>query len=954
MEKSRMDNDFIPDTTCADSPIKVDPGNGKPPPLTWQRKLNCNATAPKEFSVRLREILHLLPLGLRLWRHIKEAADKGKPSIVDPYHKRLVTCYHGIPLGGIGAGSIGRSFKGEFQRFQLFPRICEDAPILANQFSVFVSRPNGGTSSTVLCSTSPSIREENKGAGIDSWDWNLDGEKCTYHALFPRAWTVYDGVPDPEISIVCRQISPFIPHNYKESSFPVAVFTFTLFNSGKTCADATLLFTWANSVGGVSGSTGNHLNEKIMMQEGVHSVILHHKTSNGRPPVTFAIAAQETDEVHVSECPCFLVSGTSEIMTANEMWKQIKEHRSFDRLKHDENQLPSEAGSSIGAAIAASVNIPAASSRTITFSVAWDCPEIRFSSGKAYHRRYTKFYGINGDAAARIACDAILEHAKWEHQIEEWQRPVLEDRRLPEWYPITLFNELYYLNAGSTIWTDGSLPMQNISTIGEQKFSLSNHIIDSDTTLGSAHQNDTSMQILERMQTVLERVNSPVTSNSAFGPCLLHNGEENVGQFLYLEGIEYHMWNTYDVHFYSSFALLMLFPKLELNIQRDFAMAVMMHDPRKMKVMSDGTWVPRKALGAVPHDIGLNDPWFEVNAYNFYDTDRWKDLNSKFVLQVYRDMVATGDKTFAKAVWPAVFIAIAYMDQFDKDGDGIIENEGFPDQTYDVWTVTGVSTYCGGLWVAALQAASAMAREIGDDSSADYLWLKFEKAKAAYDKLWNGSYFNYDSSAAKTSTSIQADQLAGQWYARACGLSPIADEEKVRSALEKIYDFNVMKIKGGTRGAVNGMQPNGEVDFSALQSREIWPGVTYSVAAAMIQEDMVDMAFKTAFGIYEAAWSEHGLGFSFQTPEGWTPEGEYRSLCYMRPLAIWAMQWALSYPKLFDQAIKPGPSASSSPLKQQHHPGFQRVANLLRLPIEEPSKSFIQSFHEFLCRKFTM
>ncbi|KAL0391643.1 UNVERIFIED_CONTAM: Non-lysosomal glucosylceramidase [Sesamum radiatum] len=189
-------------------------------------------------------------------------------------------------------------------------------------------------------------------------------------------------------------------------------------------------------------------------------------------------------------------------------------------------------------------------------------------------------------------------------------------------------------------------------------------------------------------------------------------------------------------------------------------------------------------------------------------------------------------------------------------------------------------------------------------------------------------------------------------YARACGLLPIADEEKVKSALEKIYHFNVMKIKGGMHGAVNGMQPNGEVDFSALQSREIWCGVTYSVAASMIQEDMVDMAFKTAFGIYEAAWSEHGLGFSFQTPEGWTPEGEYRSLCYMRPLAIWAMQWALSYPKLFNQPIQPGPSASSSPLKQ--HPGFERVANLLRLPKEQPSRSFIQSFHEFLCRKFLM
>ncbi|CDP22232.1 unnamed protein product, partial [Coffea canephora] len=65
-------------------------------------------------------------------------------------------------------------------------------------------------------------------SGIGSWDWNLDGNSSTYHALFPRAWTVYDGEPDPDLKIVCRQISPFIPHNYKESSYPAAVFTFTL------------------------------------------------------------------------------------------------------------------------------------------------------------------------------------------------------------------------------------------------------------------------------------------------------------------------------------------------------------------------------------------------------------------------------------------------------------------------------------------------------------------------------------------------------------------------------------------------------------------------------------------------------------------------------------------------------------------------------------------------------
>lgn len=92
-------------------------------------------------------------------------------------------------------------------------------------------------------------------SGIGSWDWNMSGQNSTYHALYPRSWTIYNGIavtnnnrvyfqattilfsnvgfcllgePDPDVNIVCRQISPIIPHNYQQSSYPVSVFTFTV------------------------------------------------------------------------------------------------------------------------------------------------------------------------------------------------------------------------------------------------------------------------------------------------------------------------------------------------------------------------------------------------------------------------------------------------------------------------------------------------------------------------------------------------------------------------------------------------------------------------------------------------------------------------------------------------------------------------------------------------------
>jgi non-lysosomal glucosylceramidase len=114
--------------------------------------------------------------------------------------------------------------------------------------------------------------------------------------------------------------------------------------------------------------------------------------------------------------------------------------------------------------------------------------------------------------------------------------------------------------------------------------------------------------------------------------------------------------------------------------------------------------------------------------------------------------------------WPAVKEAIAYLRQFDHGG-GVPENSGYPDQTYDSWVVRGVSAYSGGLWLAALRAGEETARKLGDKATEDTYHQLFYKAQQTYiGKLWNGEYFRYDTES-ENQDSIQADQLAGQWYA---------------------------------------------------------------------------------------------------------------------------------------------------------------------------------------------
>ncbi|MEQ2280260.1 hypothetical protein AMECASPLE_017879 [Ameca splendens] len=77
--------------------------------------------------------------------------------------------------------------------------------------------------------------------------------------------------------------------------------------------------------------------------------------------------------------------------------------------------------------------------------------------------------------------------------------------------------------------------------------------------------------------------------------------------------------------------------------------------------------------------------------------------------------------------------------KFDQDGDGLIENSGYADQTYDGWAVTGASAYCGGLWLASLCVMCKMARLVDSEEAYQRYKDLLDRGSAAFDKLlWNG------------------------------------------------------------------------------------------------------------------------------------------------------------------------------------------------------------------------
>ena len=514
----------------------------------------------------------------------------------------------------------------------------------------------------------------------------------------------------------------------------------------------------------------------------------------------------------------------------SEIWQSFAKDGS---LPDRENEKAAVAGEQIAVAIAVRFTIRPGKTRKIPFILAWDLPVTEFATGIEYYRRYTDFFGRNGKNAWSMVRTALKFYENWRERIEMWQQPILDRDNLPSWFKMALFNELYDLTSGGTLWS-------------------------------AADERDP------------------------------------VGRFGVLECLDYRWYESLDVRLYGSFPLLMLWPKLEKAVLEAFARAIPTSDHTIRIIGYNKESAIRKIADATPHDLGAPNehPWESTNYTSYQDCNQWKDLPCDFVLQVYRYFRLAGqdDFEFLADCWPSIVKALAYLETFDQDGDGIPENGGAPDQTFDDWKLRGVSAYCGGLWLAALESAIAIGdiliteqaavdqKNIAETITTYKTWLA--QARSVYqEKLWNGKYYRLDSES--SSDVVMADQLCGQFYARLLGLPDIVPVECAKFALQTIYEACFVKFCNGEFGAANGMKPDGSPENpNATHPLEVWTGINFGLAAFLVQMGMKTEAWQITEAVVKQIY-ENGL--QFRTPEAITAAGTFRASYYLRAMAIWGI-----------------------------------------------------------------
>ncbi len=342
----------------------------------------------------------------------------------------------GVALGGFGAGSFMYNISGSFGPWELKP--CD---VRFEQFwkalpqAAFHYYEKGGSNSParVKClSTDGDLKP--------AWD-KLGVGEARYHALQPKGWVAYDSFETkPRVLF----FSPIIARNYKETSYPVAVFLFELFNPTEEEKDVAVMLTWPQVPYSTLPRKGYRCEPRIAGD--LSGIVLK------------ATDPENTAETQDSEwCIATRRMVSNDTVSSVLSWNGEGDGGDVWADVAADGRLGGEAldSSMSAAALAVTVKLQPGERRQVPFVISWDIPVVEFSSGTQWWRKYTEYFGRDSDNSFDVARDALLHYGEWEAQVDAWMDPFVKNPKYPDWLKSAAFNELYYNQFGGVFYESG-------------------------------------------------------------------------------------------------------------------------------------------------------------------------------------------------------------------------------------------------------------------------------------------------------------------------------------------------------------------------------------------------------------------------------------------------------------------------------------------------------------------
>src|SRR5215470_11950796 len=151
--------------------------------------------------------------------------------------------WQGAPVGGFGAGTFSRTYRGDFARWHMASGVHKYETVAGNQFAMF---QRAESDSEGFAQVLAAYRPRNN--ALSSWNWNYPVAAGDYFALYPKSWFDYRSEKFPA-HVCLEQFSPILPDNYKETSYPIAVYRWHAENPTRKRVTVSVLLSWENMLG---------------------------------------------------------------------------------------------------------------------------------------------------------------------------------------------------------------------------------------------------------------------------------------------------------------------------------------------------------------------------------------------------------------------------------------------------------------------------------------------------------------------------------------------------------------------------------------------------------------------------------------------------------------------------------------------------------------------------------
>ena len=329
------------------------------------------------------------------------------------------------------------------------------------------------------------------------------------------------------------------------------------------------------------------------------------------------------------------------------------------------------------------------------------------------------------------------------------------------------------------------------------------------------------------------------------------------GDFGVWEGLGCCGFHTTDITYDGSFGLAALFPDLQ---------------KRQMEM---GARFQRED-GRVPH-------FFVPDFSKVDDSFDRVDMNQQFVLLVCRDYLLTGDISYVRRLWPNILKAMDNTARLDGDKDGLPDHETRRN-TYDVWNFFGTPSYIASLWLSALLAAIRLAEDLGEKKRTVQWKAVLSKGIENFEKkLWNGKYYSLWVDGRERDECCMTDQIDGEWFTSLIGLGSCLPARRIIAVLKAIMKYNFSE-EGGLINASYPPHTRFHIHtFKNLQATAPWSGIEYALASMMIDYGLLNEAEKVVKSVHDRYY---GAGRFWNHNEC----GDH----YYRAMSSWALLLALA------------------------------------------------------------